>query len=325
MSSATDWFWDWLRLSRSDPPGLAGDDEERARLYRAALQQFEDLMRAAGSTGVSARPLPLFYALSQASQAIIAAYGSPGSGTHGLSCRDPMEPLLETPVRPHKDIGDFQILADAVDSPALAESVELGALLCALPELGVDALLNDRWLRCLPVWPEHQDPRMRGPWIRTGVEFPEWPNDGDEVKRVLSSYSVRQGGWRDVGSEYGLGQPSSIYTVSGRAVGIDFLTSKGDLDEVIPPYRWLERRWLRPLLVGKEPPSPLVTWWALLLGLSSLARYHPVPWSQALDPDSSPLAAPLERVMREAMDALPQLVTEAVFQRRLLVPPPVLM
>jgi hypothetical protein len=38
-------------------------------------------------------------------------------------------------------------------------------------------------------------------------------------------------------------------------------------------------------------------WWALLLGLSSLARYEPAAWTRALDLDQSELAVGLERVL----------------------------
>ncbi len=82
-------IWDWLRLSRSGPFGVAAQDEQAAGIFRAALQQFEDLMRAAVAAGPAARPLPLFYALSQAGRAIIATRGNEQHDGHGLTLGEP--------------------------------------------------------------------------------------------------------------------------------------------------------------------------------------------------------------------------------------------
>ena len=54
--------------------------------------------------------------------------------------------------------------------------------------------------------------------------------------------------------------------------------------------------------------SGLMTWWALLFGLSNLARYEPDEWTGALDVDASPLAIPLEALLGEALVALPHLI-----------------
>lgn len=57
MSTA---IWYWLRLSRSGGPfGEAKGDAVQADLNRAGLQQFEDLMEGAKTTGPAAPP-PLF-------------------------------------------------------------------------------------------------------------------------------------------------------------------------------------------------------------------------------------------------------------------------
>ena len=50
----TSMLWHILRMSRSRPPGLAGEDERRANLYRASIQQFEELLSAAASIGPAA-------------------------------------------------------------------------------------------------------------------------------------------------------------------------------------------------------------------------------------------------------------------------------
>jgi hypothetical protein len=63
-----------IRATRASPPGRAGDDEERRRVYGAALAQFDELIAAASVVGPASRPLPLFYALSQAGRAVAAGH-----------------------------------------------------------------------------------------------------------------------------------------------------------------------------------------------------------------------------------------------------------
>ncbi|MGO9899681.1 MAG: YaaC family protein [Solirubrobacteraceae bacterium] len=80
--------WQHIRLLRACPPGEAIG--ERAAVFASALEQSEQLMRAAEVVGPAARPLPLFYALSQAGRAIAAVHlPDPGwrLAGHGLSAR----------------------------------------------------------------------------------------------------------------------------------------------------------------------------------------------------------------------------------------------
>jgi hypothetical protein len=58
-------------------PGHAAKGARR-ELYGAALQQFDELIEASRNAGHTSRPLPLFYALSQAGRAVVAAHGSSG-------------------------------------------------------------------------------------------------------------------------------------------------------------------------------------------------------------------------------------------------------
>jgi hypothetical protein len=67
-----------------------------------------------------------------------------------------------------------------------------------------------------------------------------------------------------------------------------------------------------PSLAGAPAPSPLMLWWALLLGLSSLARYHPAEWVAALDLNSSMLAYRLEQVLDVAMERVPTRVWDGL-------------
>lgn len=66
--------WQRIRALRSRPPGLAAREEERLRVFGAALQQSEELFGAAAAVSEAAKPLPLFYGVSQAGREIAAAH-----------------------------------------------------------------------------------------------------------------------------------------------------------------------------------------------------------------------------------------------------------
>jgi hypothetical protein len=55
-----------------------------------------------------------------------------------------------------------------------------------------------------------------------------------------------------------------------------------------------------------------MTWWTLLFGLSMLARYEPAGWMQALDYESSELAAPLAKLLDIGLSRVPELTLGAL-------------
>lgn len=73
---------------------------------------------------------------------------------------------------------------------------------------------------------------------------------------------------------------------------------------------------LRPLVgSARVAPHLLLRWWGLLLALSSLARYHPAEWVNALDVDCSALAVDLEQGLATAEWRLPELIAAALGHR----------
>src|SRR5262249_1907144 len=76
-----------FRATRATPPGLITTEPGRRAMFSAALQQSQALFEAARAVGPLARPIPLFYALSQAGRAIAAAWLTQDwqIGEHGLT------------------------------------------------------------------------------------------------------------------------------------------------------------------------------------------------------------------------------------------------
>jgi hypothetical protein len=90
--------------------------------------------------------------------------------------------------------------------------------------------------------------------------------------------------------------------------------------ELVPPYphariredRQASEHWLVPAVGGGTGRlSPLLLRWALLFGLSLLARYQPAAWRAALNFDRSFCADPLTELLDEALDIVPDLLFEA--------------
>jgi hypothetical protein len=73
-------------------------------------------------------------------------------------------------------------------------------------------------------------------------------------------------------------------------------------------------RMVLPSLGGTEEPHFLGLWWALLLCLSSVARYEPALWTATIDPDQSKLAVPLEQVCDFAIDFVPRILRDTLIQ-----------
>jgi hypothetical protein len=324
-------IWDWLRLSRYTAIGEAAKNDEVAGVFRASLDQFEELMNAASATGPAARPLPLFYALSQAGRAVTASRAGPDHYGHGITVDASPGDVLNTVVRPAErggQLGQFQAVSEALGSPLLPGPIPLVALLASLPETGMEMMetVTDR-PRPLAAWPVEQPVEL----IRTRLILPPgW----DQVLVVFDEEKLTATRVTDILKQYPsatgrLGLPEAYKRMSSvpkqwtpRGLGAQMLVKSNELDEVAPEYRVVGRRWLRPALDGTTPPpNPLMTWWLVLFTLSILARYHPLIWVRAMDVDSSPAAVTLERAMRKAGDAVPQLLAEAIYNTSMKLQP----
>jgi hypothetical protein len=323
--------WQRIRLLRSRPPERVALDPERQAVFNAALEQSEQLMRAAETVSAAAQPLPLFYSLSQAGRAIAAArleerwllHG------HGLTSGDDSKcDLLRRTVtaQPAQRAGDrqdsFQGVAAAIKSGVFAGAVQIGAVWGAVPDL---------------LWPEAQMPLDNPDWRRPIRAYSPWSDDDIVVYRGLSENYAQQailGGLAEgsanemeaeLNAHYPVATDARIMRLQAGAkdtpvardwVGHEhlprFVWPKGT-NLPIAAYRPGERPSLfLPAVADGANLSPLMLWWVLLFGLSMVARYDPEVWVAALDVNASEQAVPIEAALAEAITALPALVLTAL-------------
>jgi hypothetical protein len=314
-----EWVLRHIRGTRADPPGKAAAHGARQALYSASLEQFEQLLQAAEVVGPAARPLPLFYALSQAGRAIVAAHGDQGTiDGHGLieDRRDPApDDLLHRRVKraPTKDNRDaFGAVSRALGSPEIAGSIELGACWAGLPNtyvLPTDSWRPD-WRPAIPVLDETS---FRGKKDEVQIQLMSLGGNPhlDPVATLSEGYPRIPPGTklRVKGGSDQLGP--------GRWIAVMTWSDEYPLDKVAPngPRRENSRH-LRPTLPGQaELLDELMQWWLLIFGLSLFARYHPELWAHALAVDSSPQAVPLEAILDRALDTIPQLVLNGLYEK----------
>jgi len=146
----TDASWRAIQGLRASPTGLAQSDRQRRRIFTAALNQAEELAVAASAVTYAARPLLMFYSLSQAGRAIAAAHLTSKAElvSHGLSFTCDPTAILKSAVVPPNNLGyrgAFQDVAAATHSPGLNESAELGALWAANPDLQQVPVADNGW------------------------------------------------------------------------------------------------------------------------------------------------------------------------------------
>jgi hypothetical protein len=311
-----DWQIRGLRGSRARPPGMAADDPLRRAIYGAGLEQFEQLLHAAEVVGPAARPLPLFYALSQAGRSIVAAQGKEAEIVgHGLSedkVDPPPEDLLHRRIErtPRKDRRDaFSAVSDAIGSPTFYGGIELGALWVALPE--TYRIPDESWL---PEW---------RPALAILDETAYQGAEGEVRVQAMSAggnphldaASTLRGRYPSLPTDTKVGVKEGEGLGRGNWFAVLTWEEKTKLRQVARGTSLDEKALqLRPTLPGQqEQVSDLMSWWTLLFGLSIFARYHPGLWMEALAVDHSELAVPLEAVLDRALAVIPALVHEALF------------
>lgn len=341
--------WQEIRGLRAVGTNRAVTDPDRKAVYSAALRQAEDLAKAAAAIDYAAKPLPMFYALSQAGRAITAAH-HPGNWkitNHGIGVTvDQTVPLLKATVEPHTSLtGAFNAVTTATNSLPLAGATSLGSLLAANPDLAHVEIPapEGSWLRPLSThmssdppkplpgsrrWVDGSTPYSTAGYVNVHLPIPG-PVTGADVAAFLADYptlagahaytskvaaSVEPAGATDVAVR----DPETGMLTVGRPAPNDITRAEQwdrekafySLVEVVGPDKNVGHA--LPSLAGGAISSPLMLWWGLLIGLSSLARYHPGLWTATIDPDSSETAIMLEQVLDVAAERVPQRIYEAL-------------
>jgi len=336
-SSSADAVWSQLRASRSDPPAPAATDGLRRRTYVSALEQAEQMFRAAVTVGPATRPLLVFYGLSQAGRAIAAASAKaagPGDWRlvgHGIGTGRLDGRLQEVQVfTDGPDRSSFKRLSYLLDSPTWSKQdpVALGKLWDTLPEnrpWPLSTETDDRRTALYLAISEYPDEH---PLASAAVsDMPPWlvMSQGREaLDRFMAAYPnvggydfVRTGHHPDLTPDYRLhhdnwGELVMHWRVKDGRVGtvderrqriLEFAQSYGGSMYLFP-------------MVGSNDSSlhPLMTWWAILYALSILARYQPAEWARHIDVDVSQYAVAIERLLSEALTVVPSLVAETIRQ-----------
>ena len=332
--------WEKLRGTRWDPPAAASAVEARRRTYVFALEQAEQMFRAAAEVGVATRPLLVFYGLSQAGRAIAAAAAhASGDGWelegHGIRCipatlRGPL-PSIEIQTDAVGRKGSFARLSELLGSPLWPkpDSITLGALWDSLPESRLSPLDDTGPARRTPLLVDHQfvDPEPHPLVSVTVAYFPPWVVSAGDGRKALDSYLKAFPDAPPCHSYYLLGhERDSAPNFSRHVDGWGDLAmnwelppdSTGSLEEKLRYLQAMTRpydgQWW--LLPAADPVSrslhPLMAWWAVLYTLSMLARYQPAEWAAHINIDSSRHAVAVESLLKRAISTVPALIAEAI-------------
>lgn len=332
-----DQTWRGLRALRADPPGLATDPDRR-KVFSASLEQAEQLFHAAEALGPAARPIDLFYGLSQSGRALMAAaepapdkWRLTGHGIRAIGGNLDHD-LTDIPIANSKEIKgspSFTSIARILKSPGLPDAVSLGRLLAALPETwdGSDPWLPEATaLRVTTVakgvpgavfvmspeveawtegWPVEvaapgmfPDQAAKAIWVRDHLSQ-HYPDLADA--QITEPVGVR---WH-AGSYW-----VRLKWTLPESLGSDELRAK-QLFSKTRYYRG--HQYVFPQMPGTDrAPHPLTLWWAVTWALSMVARYQPDRWTATLDVDTSKDAVRLEALLDEALDAIPELILDVI-------------
>jgi hypothetical protein len=319
--------WRAVRRQRSDPPGLAGEFEDRRRVFQAALAQSEELWDAAAAAGPASRPLPLFYCLSQAGRAVCAAWSTRADWqprSHGLGGRD----APDTPEPGERTFrysasatsarrGAFPMLVEATRSATFAGQATVADFWVSIPNFpSLRESSRPRCLRLERVYPprgvgqsmlERFTRRTHGVLHFSGTR-------GLTLEALQRTYPTTRG-LRQEGAEPNLlgGPPLPVFVFPREDGSLRPLDEIGVVDTRQGASASVTYQ-VRPRIGSGElePPSLFLTFWALLFCLSELARYYPDAWVAALDPDHSVEAVVLEHGIDAALDRAPGLISSAL-------------
>lgn len=326
-----------VRSTRSRPDLGAPLSNSRRALYAAALEQYEELLDAAGRVSLASRPLLLFYAIGQAGRAIAAsrlARDWQPSG-HGLRLSVNHRAPMTSEIRPIGGSSLFQAVALAIGSAVPTRPCSIRTIWASILECSpysLDDVLEPRplefwgdwfdskppFVRCRVVVPDAMQPRGTGTDIS--------PEGLERVSDYLSHYPTLSG-W-ELAADFA--NPANIDRDEGWVIelrvpvgNLGGLTEGpaprwkgfyGRLVEIARPSHRVGEGHVYPA-VGGEVMHPLLSWWMMLFAMSMMVRYHPRTWAQLIDVDKSINAVPLEHGLSHAEWSIPDLIFECLSGR----------
>ena len=271
--------------------------------------------------------------------------------SHGLECRSAGMNILAATVDSLDGAQTaFQTIAAAAGSPALAGKAQIGALWAANPDLVGIPIRPELGLGGWPaalsyglgtrdvgrIGPAARDPRQMqtttGGRVHTTLDVPG--DTGEQIARALGAYPSLAGAAALTPSGDRYVPPAEpverIRTADGQqgvrigrdAPGTIPMAEYWELENSLYSEVEVDRRFPQrppsfigyaiPAIAGGPSPLPVLLWWALLLGLSSLARYEPAAWTGAINLDASPLAVDLQAVLDIAAERAPARILDGL-------------
>lgn len=322
--------WRALRRRRAAQPVPAADtdsdgDGVRAETFRSSLEQAEQQFAAAAVVGYDSRALNLFYGLSQAERAIAAV--APGGrwelSGHGIGADLNATEALGLQLKPRRagGSGNFVRVSELLNSDAPA-AFTLGEVWPLLVETGWHERAESATPAPLVVQVDSETVPYHGVSVVTGslelegARYPPggrwWETRPEPLGGFLGRYPQLRGWEPELpnGSPVEWPQPPSAQ-LRLRWAGGDLVGSPAALRARLTLYR--ARRVAYPGLDGRPGVThPLLAWHAVLFGLSMLTRYSPARWTRMIDVDHSRQATLIEYVLDLALDAVPDLIDEAI-------------
>lgn len=324
--------WARLRGSRWNPPGRA-DTGARRKTYAAALEQTEQMFKAAEAVGPATRPLQLFYGLSQAGRAIAAAAWSlKGTDwrlvTHGIKTSGFENPFPDIEIRtdPPGTHGSFVRVSEVLDSPVWElDAVRLEEVWDVLPpNLGDPLTDRDRLTPLLAAigGGTHEHTLLTA----AVCDIPDRVIDAgtrEALAEYLLSYPTvaQHDSYVRTGRLGPDGPPDyTRYPHGGGELRVNWLMPEGSAtaDERRQHLLGMTRgyagqRYFLPVITPmNREMHPLMAWWSVLYALSMLARYEPASWVSHTNVDSSRHAVSIERLLERALTHLPDLIADAI-------------
>jgi hypothetical protein len=296
----------------------------------AALQQAEELFRAAETSGPASSPLLLFYGLSQAGRAVAAAAaGLQGDdwqlSGHGIKATGMSAdlPKINVMTTPKDDKTSFVRLSRLLGSPVWtgADPVTLAQLWDSIPDMVEHPLCDGDQrvgaLEAVPNSPEagHQVvsalvsgfPNRLASVSATRADFDAfmaaYPSALGYVPVVDQTGKPQ---YHDYADAPGLSVQMSWEAGPKYPVAEDVRTAR--INAVVRHYTRGTFYLFPETIAGEGPLHPLMTWWAVLYTLSMLARYQPSEWAHCIDINSSPFANAVENLLDDARTVVPDLV-----------------